>query len=75
MINIKWIGALLDSSGYASASRSYIECLLEQQGINLSLKTISFEQTRTQHSSFQEKAKSFFPKRIKNELLRIYNSI
>lgn len=42
-MNIQYVGALFNSSGYAEAARNNVCALLTQPNISLSLKTISFE--------------------------------
>lgn len=64
-INCRWIGALFDSSGYASASRSYIQALLQNPNINLTLGACSFETTmKTNHGPLQETIKSLLNRPI-----------
>lgn len=40
-MNIKWVGPVLDSSGYSKANRCYIEALLKK-GVNIQLQTNYF---------------------------------
>jgi len=47
VINLKYIGALADSSGYAAAGRDYCVALLESGKVNLTTFPISFEKDRT----------------------------
>lgn len=63
-INLKWIGPYGDSSGYASASRSYIKALIKAPEINLSLESKSFENIKTSHESFLNLIQPFVNKAI-----------
>lgn len=47
-IGIRWVGPLLDGSGYAEASRNYVAAL-HTVGVNLVLHPVSFERARTDY--------------------------
>lgn len=53
----KWVGALNDTSGYASASRSYIGALVNSNAIDLTLQSVSFEKDYTNHGTIQKTIK------------------
>lgn len=62
-INLRWVGALFDSSGYASASRSYVQALLQNSEVDLTLGAATFETTmRTSHGPLQETMKGLLNK-------------
>jgi len=48
-IKVHWVGALGDSSGYASASRNYVRMLMNYKDIDLSIDQVSFEREKTGH--------------------------
>lgn len=54
MINVKWVGPVFDSSGYASATRSYLKSLLGGFPLNLTVDVKSFESEKTNHGNFEE---------------------
>jgi glycosyltransferase involved in cell wall biosynthesis len=63
-VKILFTGAIFDSSGYAEASRNYIDALILQPDIELSVKFVSFEQWKTDHKSFQERVNPYLNKKI-----------
>lgn len=64
----KWVGAIFDSSGYASASRGYINALLDTEQIDLSINALTFEQQRTTHHQFQNRVKQFIDRPIPHKI-------
>jgi glycosyltransferase involved in cell wall biosynthesis len=67
-IACKWVGALFDSSGYASASRGYINTLLDTGQIELSLGALTFEQQRTTHTQFHHRVKDLIDKPLPHKI-------
>lgn len=67
-IALKWIGPLFDNSGYASASRSYIEGLLGRGNVDLTLSFISFENEKTTHGDFTKKVESLIGRPLPYEI-------
>lgn len=53
-LNIRYIGALGDTSGYASAARSYVKSLHETGQVNLTTSAVSFEQEHTTHGQYNK---------------------
>lgn len=47
---IQWIAPIVDSSGYADATRNYIYAILKSDRVDISVEGVSFEQERTTHS-------------------------
>lgn len=75
MLKLQWVGAILDSSGYAEASRNYILSLLDRpKDIQLSLKAISFEQQKASHDAFEAKAKKFYNRPIDDCRLQVIHA-
>jgi len=48
---IKWMGPVYDSSGYGSATRSYLASLAQREEIDLSIDFKSFETEKTKHNA------------------------
>lgn len=63
-MKVLYTGALFDSSGYAEASRNYINALLTQPNIELSAQSVSFEQWKTDLSAFQKTVEPFLNRDI-----------
>jgi glycosyltransferase involved in cell wall biosynthesis len=63
-VKILYTGALFDSSGYAEASRNYINALIEQPNIELSIQSVSFETWKTNLESFNQKVQPYLNKDI-----------
>lgn len=63
-IPIRWTSAILDSSGYANASRGYVLALMDHPDVEISISPVSFEEQRTSHKTFEEKAKLFLDRKI-----------
>lgn len=53
-IPLKWTSACGDNSGYASATRGYLKCLLESEQFDLTLNQVSFEPLHTTHGDIQK---------------------
>lgn len=64
MINLKYIGPINDSSGYATAARENIRALLSTKRVNLSVGTTSFEQQKTTHGKADEEIFPYINKDI-----------
>ena len=62
MINVRYIGAVGDSSGYASAGRSYIGALLDTTEVNLTVEIASFEQQKTTHGALYDRIVPYIDK-------------
>ena len=64
MVPVKYIGALFDSSGYASAARGYVACLLETKQVDLTCEAVSFETQKTTHGVLGELVKPLLDKSV-----------
>jgi glycosyltransferase involved in cell wall biosynthesis len=67
-IACKWVGAVFDSSGYASASRSYIGALLDRDDIDLSVASVSFEKTHTTHGPLEARIREHMNRAIPHKI-------
>lgn len=72
MINLKWISASLDNSGYASCSRKYITGLLNSRKINLTLTNISFETITSNHQTYFKKIEPYLNKNLDTKIQVIH---
>lgn len=61
-LNIRWVGASLDSSGYAAASREYLRALIKREDIELTTSIVSFEKQKTTHGSFDLQIRPYVEK-------------
>lgn len=56
------------NSGYASATRSYLDALMKDKRVDLSVHAVSFEQQKTSHGDFTERVKPFVDKRVEHKI-------
>jgi len=63
MLKIKYWGSILDGSGYGSCARHYIKALIEQ-GVDLTLSPVSFEQQRPDLGKLGDYLSSYINRRI-----------
>lgn len=64
MINIKYVSASMDSSGYAAAARDYIWALHHTGRVNLTTEVVSFETQKTTHGKTGHLVKSLMDKKV-----------
>lgn len=63
-IPVRYVGALHDTSGYASAARNYVDALIDHPDVDLALDVASFEQQKTNHGAIMEKMVPLIGKEI-----------
>lgn len=68
MIPLRWVCPTFDTSGYASATRSYLNALIDTGEVDLSVGTVSFEKQKTTHGGFADKVKPYMDKKIANKI-------
>lgn len=71
-MKVLFTGALLDSSGYAEASRNYLGALSLIPGIELQARAVSFENFKTEHTQYNQLLKKYMSNRIKPEIQIIH---
>lgn len=64
MLKVKYVGSVLDSSGYAAAARNYIVALNKTGQVDLTVGVASFEQVKTSHGPLQQEVTSLINKQI-----------
>ena len=64
MISLRYVGAVNDSSGYASAARGYINALIDTQQVNLTVRVASFEKQKTDHGDLGERIKPYIERPV-----------
>ncbi len=62
MIGVKYTSACMDSSGYGSAARGYIGCLLRDTRIQVTVNPVSFESQKTSHGKLGETIQQYINK-------------
>lgn len=67
-IPCKWVGPILDSSGYASATRNYVCSLIQSDQVDLTVDIASFEQQKTTHGMLQKMIEPYIGKRIPHKI-------
>jgi glycosyltransferase involved in cell wall biosynthesis len=68
MIPVKYVGALFDASGYASAARGYCACLLATRQVDLTCEAVSFEAQKTTHGQVGEMIKPLLDKPLPHRI-------
>jgi len=68
MIRLKYVGAVLDVSGYATAARNYISALIDRKDIDLTVRVTSFEHQKVSHGTLQEKITPFIDRKLDPEI-------
>ena len=58
-IPLRWVSACRDSSGYASAARSYIDALIDCPDIDLTISNATFESEYTNHGIISDKINKY----------------
>jgi len=74
MINLKWVGPIFDSSGYASSSRSYISGLINSNKLNLTLEATTFEDKKIKYKEFSKLADSYVDKNLDTKIQIIHST-
>lgn len=72
-MSITYIGACLDSSGYAEASRNNIAALTEV-GVNVAVQSVSFEAQKADHGKLGELVKRLIRPNPKNKIQIIHTT-
>jgi glycosyltransferase involved in cell wall biosynthesis len=68
LIKCKYTGAALDTSGYASACRGYIEGLIDHPDVDLTVGVVSFEQQKTSHGAQMQKIKPYINRTVDHKI-------
>lgn len=68
MIGVKYIGALRDSSGYASSARSNLRGLLSSGEIDLTAGCVSFERQKTSHGDGDRLVTSLIDRQVSHKI-------
>jgi glycosyltransferase involved in cell wall biosynthesis len=64
----KWVGALFDTSGYASASRSYVGALINSNAVDLTVQSVTFEKNYTDHGKIAQDIKALENRKISHRI-------
>lgn len=68
MINVKYTAAITDSSGYGSAARSYVACLLATKEVDVTVEVVSFENQKTTHGQVGELIRPLIGKKLDHKI-------
>lgn len=68
MINVKYVGALSDSSGYGAAARNYICALLDTKQVDVTVGVMSFEAIKTTHGALQTRVDPLINRKLPHKI-------
>ncbi len=67
-IAVRWIGPCEDTSGYASATRGYLNALVDNEEVDLSITPITFEAKHVGHGSSHKRIKDKYNKPLAHKI-------
>jgi len=67
-IPCRWVGAVFDTSGYASATRSYIGALIDSGEVDLTVSAVSFEDHKTTHGALHNRIEPLMNRQVPHKI-------